>query len=80
MFFRQFETIHFQKLTKKKQNFNWTQTFGTYSNLILRGYIFAVTHIVTQFSHVSRHLKFRIGNKLIFFRENCFEKELVLSL
>ena len=33
----------------------------------------AVTHFVTQFTHVVRHLEFRVENKKKLFRENCFE-------
>ena len=38
------------------------------------GYVLAVTHFLTQFTHVSRHpiVKNRSKQKK-FFRENCFE-------
>ena len=33
----------------------------------------AVTHFVTQFTHVFKILEFIVENKKILFRENCFE-------
>ena len=44
------------------------------SNLILGGYILAVLHFVTQFSHVSRHP--RVKNK----KQNFFFDKTVLKM
>ena len=46
------------QFTRVKRNFGaLSQEEEKYKflNLILRGYILAVTHFVTQFTHVSRH-------------------------
>ena len=41
--------------------------------MILRGYILAVTHFVTQFTHVFRHPRVKSRKQKKFFRENCFD-------
>ena len=40
---------------------------------MLRRYILAVTHSVTQFTHVSRYPRVKNRKQKKLFRENCFE-------
>ena len=54
-------------------NFNLKNKIGKAKNLILRGYILADTHFVTQCTHVSRHPRVKIRKQKQFFKENCFE-------
>ena len=52
--------------------YNYLEKFN-FSNLILRGYILAVMHFVTQFTHTLRDFEVQYRKQKQFFRKNCLE-------
>ena len=62
----------FLKASNENINLNLKNKIGKAWNLISRGYILAVTHFVTQFTHILRHFIVQYKKQNKFFWENCF--------
>ena len=57
----------FLKAYNENINLDLKNKIGNAKKLIFRGYILAVTHFVTQFTHVSRHPRVKNRKQIFFF-------------